>query len=507
MRGRFASRLSRRAQWWATPVAAIVVLGACTAAPVANPAPPSGSGTVTSSGAPGGVTGMPVSELSVAGITIAQSMGDDPALPVSVRRPVVPGQDQLTADIASWAGSVETAFRKEAVPSSDAPPELNVGWQVVTASGPVLGIRMETFEFGGASGRTAHKVFYGDGTTTWTGLDLVEPSGREQLAGLIRAAVKSLGHPTIGPNPTDPDDPTAARAEDLMSDVSLTAAGELVVLLDQGTAAPYSSGNLKVTLPSATVTPVLSERGRRVAQAVASGLPYAVSVPTSAVPTSAAPTSAGPAPTSAPAGNAQSPGPAVDCASVKCVALTFDDGPGPLTGRLLDSLVAEGVTATFFVLGQNVRVHPDLVARMVRSGMVVANHTWDHRDMKRLSLDDARSEVDRTSAEITKATGLTSTLLRPPYGSYNAQVTTLGQAIILWDVDTEDWKNRSASVTTTRALATARAGSIILMHDIHASTIEAVPGIVRALKSRGFTLVTVPQLLGQTQAGKVYTRR
>ncbi len=97
--------------------------------------------------------------------------------------------------------------------------------------------------------------------------------------------------------------------------------------------------------------------------------------------------------------------------------------------------------------------------------------------------------------------------MRPPYGSYAPQTTTLGQSIILWDVDTEDWKNRSAAVTTNRALATVRSGSIILMHDIHASTVEAVPGIVAALKARGFTLVTIPQLLGSTTPGKVYTRR
>jgi peptidoglycan/xylan/chitin deacetylase (PgdA/CDA1 family) len=163
--------------------------------------------------------------------------------------------------------------------------------------------------------------------------------------------------------------------------------------------------------------------------------------------------------------------------------------------------------ATFFVLGQNVRIHPDLVTRMVRSGMVVGNHTWDHRDMKRLSLDEARSEVDRTSAEIARVTGVSTTLLRPPYGSMSPQTATLGQAIILWDVDTEDWKNRDASITTSRALATVRPGSIILMHDIHASTIEAVPAIIAGLKARGFTLVTVPVLLGNPQPGKVYTRR
>ena len=447
---------------------------------------------------------MPPTELSVAGITVVQSMGNDPLLPVAVRRPVAPGQGSMTDAIAAWANATESSFRADNAPSEQAPAELNVGWQVITASGPVLGIRMETFEFGGASGQTTHRVFYGDGSTTWTGMDLVTTAGRAEVAALVRSAVRASGHATL-----DPDEVGAAGVDALLTDLTFSAAGDLVLLLDQGTVAPFSAGNLTVTVPQATAEPLLSERGRRVADAVRSGLPYAVSVPTSAAPTPVAPaTPVTPAPVP-PATPAVAPPPAaaVDCTKLKCVALTFDDGPGSLTGTLLDRLEAAGVVATFFVLGQNVRIHPDLVTRMVRSGMVVANHTWDHRDMKRLSLSEARSEVDRTSAEIARVTGVSTTLLRPPYGSMSPQTATLGQAIILWDVDTEDWKNRDASITTTRALATVRPGSIILMHDIHASTIEAVPAIIAGLKARGFTLVTVPQLLGNPQPGKVYARR
>ena len=447
---------------------------------------------------------MPPTELSVAGITVVQSMGNDPSLPVAVRRPVAPGQGAMTDAIAAWANATESSFRADNAPSEQAPAELNVGWQVITASGPVLGIRMETFEFGGASGQTTHRVFYGDGSTTWTGVDLVTTAGRAEVAALVRSAVRASGHATL-----DPDEFGAAEVDALLTDLTFSAAGDLVLLLDQGTVAPFSAGNLTVTVPQATAVPLLSERGRRVADAVRSGLPYAVSVPTSAAPTPVAPaTPVTPAPVP-PATPAVAPPPAaaVDCTKLKCVALTFDDGPGSLTGTLLDRLEAAGVVATFFVLGQNVRIHPDLVTRMVRSGMVVANHTWDHRDMKRLSLSEARSEVDRTSAEIARVTGVSTTLLRPPYGSMSPQTATLGQAIILWDVDTEDWKNRDASITTSRALATVRPGSIILMHDIHASTIEAVPAIIAGLKARGFTLVTVPVLLGNPQPGKVYTRR
>jgi peptidoglycan/xylan/chitin deacetylase (PgdA/CDA1 family) len=503
MRGRFAMTVGRRSRRWVLPLAAALLATACTGSPTPPGAPTASAAPTGSAGVPG-VSGMPPTELSVAGITVVQSMGNDPLLPVAVRRPVAPGQGSMTDAIAAWANATESSFRADNAPSEQAPAELNVGWQVITASGPVLGIRMETFEFGGASGQTTHRVFYGDGSTTWTGMDLVTTAGRAEVAALVRSAVRASGHATL-----DPDEVGAAGVDALLTDLTFSAAGDLVLLLDQGTVAPFSAGNLTVTVPQATAEPLLSERGRRVADAVRSGLPYAVSVPTSAAPTPVAPaTPVTPAPVP-PATPAVAPPPAaaVDCTKLKCVALTFDDGPGSLTGTLLDRLEAAGVVATFFVLGQNVRIHPDLVTRMVRSGMVVGNHTWDHRDMKRLSLDEARSEVDRTSAEIARVTGVSTTLLRPPYGSMSPQTATLGQAIILWDVDTEDWKNRDASITTSRALATVRPGSIILMHDIHASTIEAVPAIIAGLKARGFTLVTVPVLLGNPQPGKVYTRR
>ena len=516
MRGRFAIQLNVRMRWLALPVAAAVFVTGCTGASPADPTTPGATPRFSSTDAPMGTTGMPPSELSVPGLTVSQSMGDDPALQVSVRRPVAPGQAGLSSVIADWATNAESAFRGDYVANPEAPPELNVGWQVVTASGPVLGIRMETFEFGGASGQTSHRVFYGDGSDTWTGVDLIVESARAAVVARVLAAVSAQGHPTFGSGPAaSSGEPGGPSAADLLTDVTLTAAGDVVVLLDQGTAAPYSSGNLSVTIPAAAAAPLLSDRGRRVAQAVRSGLPYAVSVPSSAAPTAGGPsgrpggsTATPPAPPTPPSPvPGPVPGSGVDCGVLKCVALTFDDGPGPLTGRLLDSLVSAGAPATFFVLGQNVRIHPDVVARMVRSGMVVANHTWDHRDLKRLTLEESRSEVDRTAAEITRVTGTSTILMRPPYGSYAPQTTTLGQSIILWDVDTEDWKNRSAAVTTSRALATVRSGSIILMHDIHASTVEAVPGIVAALKARGFTLVTIPQLLGSTTPGKVYTRR
>jgi len=245
MRGRFAIQLNVRMRWLALPVAAAVFVTGCTGASPADPTTPGATPRFSSTDAPMGTTGMPPSELSVPGLTVSQSMGDDPALQVSVRRPVAPGQAGLSSVIADWATNAESAFRGDYVANPEAPPELNVGWQVVTASGPVLGIRMETFEFGGASGQTSHRVFYGDGSDTWTGVDLIVESARAAVVARVLAAVSAQGHPTFGSGPVaSSGEPGGPSAADLLTDVTLTAAGDVVVLLDQGTAAPYSSGNL-----------------------------------------------------------------------------------------------------------------------------------------------------------------------------------------------------------------------------------------------------------------------
>ncbi|CAL8978365.1 hypothetical protein CELL_02823 [Cellulomonas sp. T2.31MG-18] len=219
-----------------------------------------------------------------------------------------------------------------------------------------------------------------------------------------------------------------------------------------------------------------------------------------------APTAA-PPPPPPPAADAAAP----DCAALACVALTFDDGPGPDTGRLLDELAARGVHATFFVVGRQIAKQPGAVAREVAAGHVVGNHTWDHAMLPGLSDEAVAAELDSTSQAIVAEGAAAPTLARPPYGSLSPSVTqafeSRGMAGVLWDVDTEDWKNRDAGVTTERALAGAHPGAIILMHDIRPSTVDAVPGLVDALRARGFTLVTVPQLLGAPAAGAVYDHR
>ena len=184
----------------------------------------------------------------------------------------------------------------------------------------------------------------------------------------------------------------------------------------------------------------------------------------------------------------------------RAVYLTFDDGPGDQTDRLLAVLREKGVRATFFTIGKNVKANPGIVKKEAAEGHSVGNHSWDHPQLTKLTPEELRKELKNTSDSIVEAGAPAPVLMRPPYGSSNAAVLKAigenGMAETRWDVDTEDWKNKNAAVTTQRALAGARPGSVILMHDIHASSVDAVPGLIDQLRAKGYTLVTVPQLMG-----------
>lgn len=203
-----------------------------------------------------------------------------------------------------------------------------------------------------------------------------------------------------------------------------------------------------------------------------------------------------------------------NCAAVKCVALTFDDGPGPYTERLLNILHSKGVHATFFLVGNRVDGRRSTVHRMSVEGNQVGNHSWTHADLSKLSARQILDQVNSTDAAIRRATGHGAQMMRPPYGGLNSTVrATLsgypaGQ-MILWSIDTLDWKTRSAAATLSAVKQQVNPGSIILMHDIHSSTVDAVPGIIDYLKSSGYHLVTVEELLAgrNPRPGHAYSHR
>ncbi|MFF3454584.1 polysaccharide deacetylase family protein [Streptomyces sp. NPDC002730] len=201
----------------------------------------------------------------------------------------------------------------------------------------------------------------------------------------------------------------------------------------------------------------------------------------------------------------------VDCGKATCIALTFDAGPGKDTARLLDTLKEKKVHATFFLLGKNhVLKHPDLVRRIADEGHEVANHTWSHRRLDELSADEIRDELSRTQEAISEITGRRPTLMRPPQGRINDDVTKvsreLGLAQILWSATAKDFSTTDSELIKNRILDQAGRDGIILLHDIYDGTVPAVPGIIDELKRRGYTFVTVPELLapGKANPGEVY---
>lgn len=214
----------------------------------------------------------------------------------------------------------------------------------------------------------------------------------------------------------------------------------------------------------------------------------------------------------APAGGAGPVGP-VDCSVAKCVALTFDDGPNSsTTQQVVDALNRAQAPATFFMLSSMAQANPGMVARIAANPRFeIGSHTVNHPDLNKLGASAISYQINTSASILRSLSGRKISVFRPPYGSHNATsdagCRAVGQSIIIWDVDTLDWQNRNAAITTSNAVNKARAGSIILMHDIHPSTAAAVPGIIAGLRAKGYTLVTVSQLFGGTTPGKTYFRR
>ncbi|WP_180989874.1 polysaccharide deacetylase family protein [Streptomyces cahuitamycinicus] len=202
---------------------------------------------------------------------------------------------------------------------------------------------------------------------------------------------------------------------------------------------------------------------------------------------------------------------AVDCREAKCIALTFDAGPSEHSAQLLGILREKQVPATFFLLGKrHIEKYPELVRRMADEGHEVASHTWDHKILTELRPEEIREELERPNEAIERLTGRRPTLMRPPQGrtddTVHAICRELGLAEVLWSVTAKDYRTTDSDLITRRVLAQSSRDGIILLHDLYDGTVPAVPGIIDALKERGYVFVTVPQLLapGKAEPGEVY---
>ena len=187
------------------------------------------------------------------------------------------------------------------------------------------------------------------------------------------------------------------------------------------------------------------------------------------------------------------------------IAMTFDDGPHPKnTPRLLDMLRQRNVKATFYVIGSSVDSYPEIVRRIVAEGHEVGNHTYNHPNLTKMSNSGVRRELDKTRDSIIRAAGVKPRTMRPPYGALLTRQREMihseyGYPTILWDVDPLDWKRPGTAVVKSRILSGTKSGSIVLAHDLHSTTVDAMPSTLDALLAKGYRFVTVSQLLAMKE--------
>ncbi|ATP42101.1 xylanase [Solibacillus sp. R5-41] len=181
----------------------------------------------------------------------------------------------------------------------------------------------------------------------------------------------------------------------------------------------------------------------------------------------------------------------------KKIALTFDDGPHPeVTEQILAVLLQYDIKATFFVLGQNVEKHPQVVSRAAEQGHEIANHSWSHANFTKLSDEQITEELTKTNEAIYKVTGKYPNMYRPPYGATNASVRSqTSMEAVMWSVDTMDWKHRTPEKTVAYVKEQAKDNGIILMHDIHSETAESLDAVINYLINQDYEFVTASEIV------------
>ena len=193
------------------------------------------------------------------------------------------------------------------------------------------------------------------------------------------------------------------------------------------------------------------------------------------------------------------------------VALTFDDGPNANTSRVLDILEKYNVKATFFVLGTNIEGYEDTILRMKELGMEIGNHMYSHKLMTRLTEEEITSEIKKVDDLVFNIINRYPTLIRPSYGTSNKRMLKIiDRPVIIWDIDTLDWKYHNSTRISNKILDKVSDGDIVLMHDIYSATANSLEITIPKLLDKGYQLVTVSELFylkeKELKAGKIYGR-
>lgn len=424
-------------------------------------------------------------------LTPYQESSTDAGPKINVAYPVITAAPSLQAYINAYVQGQRTYFRS-LLNANEPNSAFTISWDILAHAGPYLGFVVESNSTTLAqNSHHAISVFTDiEHDVTLSGQDLFTDDGRRMVARAVASAVQTAGY---GAGKTiDQFSSQLLEQPNGLANVALTGTGAVVVLDPSDTGC---ADFMAIALDDDLANEALSEPAHAINEAIANKTPF-VGLPS---------------PEQINASEYAISLPEVDCAVAACVALTYDDGPGEYTLELLRYLHEANAPATFFMVGRSVHHLPDIAGIVAEAGHTIGNHTYSHPQLPKIASAEVNAELARTDAEIEAAAGVKTPWVRPPYGAVTPAVMKelagRGQAAVLWDVDTEDWKNRNIAETTRRALAAVQPGSIILMHDIHESSVKATPGIIKALRDKGFTIVSLEQLVGQAKPGVKYFSR
>ncbi len=362
--------------------------------------------------------------------------------------------------------------------------------EIRAAVGSVLvqTLRTVTAKDGGVTSDSAETV-YADSANgvVMSGRDLIDTSAHTELLTDVVSSLRIEAGAFQDAPQEDFAEWDNARFGSAVTDIALEADGSLDVTLAAGFTLPEledlgrapAEAPLIMRMAPEHADGVLSANGRGMRAVLSSGAAFA--------------------PPTAPWRGQED----IDCSLFACLALTFDDGPSVHTAGILDELKARRAAATFFVQGVNVVNFPELVKRESDEGHQIGNHTWNHPDLTTKSDEEIRGQMGRDDAAIKNAGVAAPKTFRPPYGAYDDRVlAAVGRPAVLWSVDTLDWQQPDDATYLSRAIDQPKPGGIVLMHDIQAVTARLVPQILDGTLSRGFTLVTVDQVVAGTSAAK-----
>jgi peptidoglycan-N-acetylglucosamine deacetylase len=425
---------------------------------------------------------------------------DHPYLPedveISVAHPEFPGAEEFSAALHGHIDREVMDFRG----ASRDPVGLEIAWQVVAADEGVLGVRLVRTEEDLHGTRQAYETYWYDVATGHTGFStelLADDAALAELNGLVGEALGD--HPSVDHQGLLP----VMRTYD---SIGFNSAGDLVVEFDDGHLSPVveghppdaSPGRVAAVVAADRVEPLLSDLGERARRASATGEPVlSVSEPDTEM--EAAPVVPG---------VVTERGPDVDCTDpeVKCVALTFDDGPVDATAHVLDILAEEEVTASFFLNGNPLLTRPWLARRIYAEGHELASHNDLHESMSEdFEPEELPAQVAMVSAAVRRQTGFSVELFRPPFGATNgdvkAELARQEMAEVLWTVDSEDWTGSDRDTIADRVVDMVEPNGVVLLHDPQPPTVAAVPEIIERLREKGYVFVTTSQAFAPEVGG------